>query len=89
MKILLISFNINLTLQVRNIAVSQTFKIDKARQELGYCPKPYNLVDCVEQYLKARQHHSRWLSLDLLPRHLILLLLLGSSLALLMLFSQN
>uniref|UniRef100_A0A8C9XT12 Short chain dehydrogenase/reductase family 42E, member 2 n=1 Tax=Sander lucioperca TaxID=283035 RepID=A0A8C9XT12_SANLU len=40
------------------IAVSHTFKIDKARQELGYCPKPYSLTDSVEQYLKSRQPRS-------------------------------
>uniref|UniRef100_A0A3B4ZTI9 Putative short-chain dehydrogenase/reductase family 42E member 2 n=1 Tax=Stegastes partitus TaxID=144197 RepID=A0A3B4ZTI9_9TELE len=44
--------------QVRNIAVSHTFKIDKACQELGYCPKPYSLADSVEQYLKSRQPRS-------------------------------
>ncbi|XP_031728147.1 putative short-chain dehydrogenase/reductase family 42E member 2 [Anarrhichthys ocellatus] len=76
--------------EVRNIAVSHTFKIDKARRELGYCPKPYSLVDSVEQYLKSRQPRSRsalfsvsWTSQ--LPRHLLVMLLLGLSLLLLML----
>ncbi|XP_057673329.1 putative short-chain dehydrogenase/reductase family 42E member 2 [Corythoichthys intestinalis] len=41
--------------EVRNIAVSHTFKIDKARRELGFCPKSYSLADSVEQYLKSRQ----------------------------------
>ncbi|XP_068605920.1 putative short-chain dehydrogenase/reductase family 42E member 2 [Brachionichthys hirsutus] len=50
--------------EVRSIAVSHTFKIDKARRELGYCPKTYNLVDCVEQYLKSRQPHSSLLPLS-------------------------
>lgn len=70
--------------------MSHTFKIDKARRELGYCPKPYNLVDCVEQYLKTRQPRSGWRPLNLsltsqMPRHLVLLLLMGLSLVLVML----
>ncbi|XP_070779883.1 putative short-chain dehydrogenase/reductase family 42E member 2 [Enoplosus armatus] len=74
--------------EVRNIAVSHTFKIDKARRELGYCPKPYSLVDSVEQYLTSRQPRSSLPPFSLpwtswLPRHLVLLLLMG--LALLML----
>uniref|UniRef100_A0A8C9XUI6 Short chain dehydrogenase/reductase family 42E, member 2 n=1 Tax=Sander lucioperca TaxID=283035 RepID=A0A8C9XUI6_SANLU len=79
------------------IAVSHTFKIDKARQELGYCPKPYSLTDSVEQYLKSRQPRSSlalfslsWTSQQ--PQHLLLLLLMGLSLLLLMLsciFCQN
>lgn len=72
-----------------SIAVNHTFKIDKARRELGYCPKPYNLVDCVEQYLKTRQHRSSRLPFDLLPRHHVLLLLMGLGLVLLMLLCQN
>ncbi|XP_076608339.1 putative short-chain dehydrogenase/reductase family 42E member 2 [Chaetodon auriga] len=76
--------------EVRSITVSHTFKIDKARRELGYSPKPYNLVDCVEQYLKTRQPRSGWSPVSLpwtsqLPRPLVLLLLLGLSLVLLML----
>ncbi|XP_041812387.1 putative short-chain dehydrogenase/reductase family 42E member 2 [Chelmon rostratus] len=74
--------------EVRSIAVSHTFKIDKARGELGYSPKPYTLVDCVEQYLKSRQPRSSCSPFSLswtsrLPRPLILLLLLGLSLVLL------
>ncbi|TNN85485.1 putative short-chain dehydrogenase/reductase family 42E member 2 [Liparis tanakae] len=76
---------------VRIIAVSHTFKIDKARRELGYSPKPYSLLDSVEQYLKSRKPRPRsalfsvsWTSQ--LPRHLLVMLLLGLSLLLLMLF---
>ncbi|XP_068435440.1 putative short-chain dehydrogenase/reductase family 42E member 2 [Clinocottus analis] len=76
--------------EVRSIAVSHTFKIDKARRELGYSPKSYSLVDSVEQYLKSRQPRSKsalfsvsWTSR--LPRHLLVMLLLGLSLLLLML----
>ncbi|XP_051244960.1 putative short-chain dehydrogenase/reductase family 42E member 2 [Dicentrarchus labrax] len=76
--------------EVRSIAVSHTFKIDKARRELGYCPKSYSLVDCVEQYLKTRPpRSSRPLSnlswTPKLPRYLVLLLLMGLGLMLLML----
>ncbi|KAK2833483.1 hypothetical protein Q5P01_017372 [Channa striata] len=44
--------------EVRNIAVNHTFKIDKARRELGYCPKTYSLVDSLELYLKSQQPRS-------------------------------
>lgn len=74
-------------MQVRSIAVSHTFKIDKARRELGYCPRTYSLVDCVDQYLKNRQHRPDRLSSNLLVQHLILLLLMGLSLMVLTVFS--
>ena len=81
----------HLPLQVRNIAVNHTFKIDKARRELRYRPKPYSLADSVEQYLKSHQPCSSsplfslpWTSP--LPPHLVLLLLLlGLSLVVLIL----
>lgn len=74
-------------MQVRSIAVSHTFKIDKARRELGYSPKTYSLVDCVNQYLKDRQRPPGRLSSGLLLQHLILLLLVGLSLMILTVFS--
>uniref|UniRef100_A0A3Q3NG66 Short chain dehydrogenase/reductase family 42E, member 2 n=1 Tax=Labrus bergylta TaxID=56723 RepID=A0A3Q3NG66_9LABR len=71
----------SLPLQVRNIAVNHTFKIDKARRDLGYSPKPYSLADSVEEYLKSRQLGARstrskvsWISQ--LPRDMALLLLM-------------
>uniref|UniRef100_A0A3Q1BVM9 3-beta hydroxysteroid dehydrogenase/isomerase domain-containing protein n=1 Tax=Amphiprion ocellaris TaxID=80972 RepID=A0A3Q1BVM9_AMPOC len=72
--------------EVRNIAVSHTFKIEKARRELGYCPKPYSLADSVEQYLKSRQPPSKpaFCSLSWTSRRLVLVLLTGLSLVLLM-----
>lgn len=79
--------------EVRNIAVSHTFKINKARRELGFCPKPYSLMDSVDQYMKSRQPRSSSSLLGLswtsqLPQHLLLLLLLiGFSLLLVMLSS--
>ncbi|XP_030645528.1 putative short-chain dehydrogenase/reductase family 42E member 2 [Chanos chanos] len=64
--------------EVRNIAVSHTFKIEKARQDLGFNPKKYSLADSVDQYLQSRppRTKSSHLTKDhLLP--LLLLLLLG------------
>ncbi|KAM8843895.1 putative short-chain dehydrogenase/reductase family 42E member 2 isoform 2-T2 [Spinachia spinachia] len=76
--------------EVRSIAVSHTFKIDKARRELGYSPKPYSLVDSVDQYLKSRQPRSRSVLFSMswtsqLPWNLLVMMLLGLSLLLLML----
>ncbi|XP_019724383.1 putative short-chain dehydrogenase/reductase family 42E member 2 [Hippocampus comes] len=77
--------------EVRNIAVSHTFKIDKARRELGYCPKSYNLADCVEQYLKSRQAHSGSAGVHWTPGlhrpHVVLLLLMVALAPLLVLLS--
>ncbi|XP_006791705.2 putative short-chain dehydrogenase/reductase family 42E member 2 [Neolamprologus brichardi] len=75
--------------EVRNIAVSHTFKIDKARRDLGYSPKPYSLADSVEQYLKSRPpcNTSSLFSLSRTsrqPRRLFLLLLMGFSVVILM-----
>ncbi|XP_041826107.1 putative short-chain dehydrogenase/reductase family 42E member 2 isoform X2 [Melanotaenia boesemani] len=77
--------------EVRNITVSHTFKIDKARRELGYKPKPYSLTDSVELYLKNRKPRSSSSLTSKLPQTFILLLL-GLSLMLLMwscIISQN
>ncbi|XP_053708689.1 putative short-chain dehydrogenase/reductase family 42E member 2 [Synchiropus splendidus] len=76
--------------EVRNIAVSHTFKIDKARRELGYAPKPFSLADSVEQCLKTRPPpssapHVMCAWTHHLPGHLRLLLVLGLGLMLLML----
>uniref|UniRef100_A0A9J8C9X9 Short chain dehydrogenase/reductase family 42E, member 2 n=1 Tax=Cyprinus carpio carpio TaxID=630221 RepID=A0A9J8C9X9_CYPCA len=40
--------------QIKNIAVSHTFKIEKAQRELGFSPKKYSLTDSVDQYLRSR-----------------------------------
>ncbi|KAI5607298.1 putative short-chain dehydrogenase/reductase family 42E member 2, partial [Silurus asotus] len=40
--------------EVRNVAVSHTFRIEKARQELGFSPKKYTLADSVDHYLQSR-----------------------------------
>ncbi|XP_072561258.1 putative short-chain dehydrogenase/reductase family 42E member 2 [Paramormyrops kingsleyae] len=39
--------------EVRNIAVTHTFRIEKARRELGFNPRKYKLADSVDQYLQA------------------------------------
>ncbi|XP_072335908.1 putative short-chain dehydrogenase/reductase family 42E member 2 [Scyliorhinus torazame] len=49
--------------EVRNIAVTHTFKIDKARKQLGYCPKKYSLFDSVEYYIKTRPKQDSCFSL--------------------------
>ncbi|XP_049601045.1 putative short-chain dehydrogenase/reductase family 42E member 2 [Syngnathus scovelli] len=79
--------------EVRNIAVSHTFKIDKARRELGYCPKSYSLVDSVEQYLKSRQARSGFPGVHWTPqlhgiRVLVMLLMMALG-TLLVLLSQT
>ncbi|XP_067912881.1 putative short-chain dehydrogenase/reductase family 42E member 2 [Heterodontus francisci] len=51
--------------EVRNIAVTHTFKIDKARKQLGYCPKKYSFSDSVECYIKTRPKQDNSLSLFL------------------------
>uniref|UniRef100_A0A673I9T0 Short chain dehydrogenase/reductase family 42E, member 2 n=1 Tax=Sinocyclocheilus rhinocerous TaxID=307959 RepID=A0A673I9T0_9TELE len=44
--------------QTKNIAVSHTFKIEKAQRELGFSPKKYSLTDSVDQYLRSRAPRS-------------------------------
>lgn len=75
-------------LQVRSITVNHTFKIDKARRELGYWPRAYNLVDCVERYQRTRPHRPSRLPVGLPSRPLALLLMSALSLLLLMLLCQ-
>ncbi|KAL4658973.1 putative short-chain dehydrogenase/reductase family 42E member 2 [Arapaima gigas] len=43
-----------LTPLVWNIAVTHTFKIQKAHRELGFSPRRYSLADSVDQYLRTR-----------------------------------
>ncbi|XP_077172205.1 putative short-chain dehydrogenase/reductase family 42E member 2 isoform X2 [Paroedura picta] len=40
--------------EVRNLTVTHTFRIDKARKQLGYHPKKFTLADTVDHYLKTR-----------------------------------
>ncbi|KAK0140918.1 putative short-chain dehydrogenase/reductase family 42E member 2 [Merluccius polli] len=71
--------------EVRNVAVSHTFKIDKARRELGFCPKQHDLVESVEQYVRSQSLTSDpWFPAA--PHTFILLLFtLGLSLVLMLL----
>ncbi|XP_051638759.1 putative short-chain dehydrogenase/reductase family 42E member 2 [Manacus candei] len=47
--------------EVLNISVTHTFKIDKARAQLGYRPKKFVFADSVDHYIKTtprgRNHH--------------------------------
>ncbi|KAF4115472.1 putative short-chain dehydrogenase/reductase family 42E member 2 [Onychostoma macrolepis] len=61
--------------EVRNIAVSHTFKIEKAQRELGFSPKKYSLTDSVDQYLRSRPPRSAASLLN--TQYLFLLLLMG------------
>ncbi|XP_016297320.1 putative short-chain dehydrogenase/reductase family 42E member 2 [Sinocyclocheilus anshuiensis] len=62
--------------EVRNIAVSHTFKIEKAQRELGFSPKKYSLTDSVDQYLRSRPPRSAASLLNTQHHFLLLLLLL-------------
>uniref|UniRef100_A0A8C1SGZ8 Short chain dehydrogenase/reductase family 42E, member 2 n=1 Tax=Cyprinus carpio TaxID=7962 RepID=A0A8C1SGZ8_CYPCA len=61
--------------QTKNIAVSHTFKIEKAQRELGFSPKKYSLTDSVDQYLRSRAPRSA--SSFPNTQYLLLLLLMG------------
>ncbi|MEQ2180665.1 hypothetical protein GOODEAATRI_003526 [Goodea atripinnis] len=79
------------SMMIRNITVSHTFKIDKARGELGYSPKLYSLADSVEHYLKSRQSRASPLPLNRssirqLTQWDVLLPLMGLSLVLLIFY---
>ncbi|KAG5832235.1 hypothetical protein ANANG_G00288930 [Anguilla anguilla] len=76
--------------EVRNIAVSHTFKIEKARQDLGFAPLKYDLADSVDQYLKTRllQPCPLWSRpQSLAPPWVLVLLVLLVSLAALLCYS--
>ncbi|MGH0161892.1 UNVERIFIED_CONTAM: hypothetical protein FKN15_042037 [Acipenser sinensis] len=51
--------------EVRNIAVTHTFKIDKARRQLGFCPKQYSFTDSVDFYMESRAEEQSFLSVCL------------------------
>nr|XP_015215883.1 PREDICTED: putative short-chain dehydrogenase/reductase family 42E member 2 isoform X2 [Lepisosteus oculatus] len=68
--------------EVRNIAVTHTFRIDKARRQLGFTPQRRDLAEAVDGYLKTRARSPRRL-----PACLRAALLLGGALALLLLLS--
>uniref|UniRef100_A0A8C2TX08 Short chain dehydrogenase/reductase family 42E, member 2 n=1 Tax=Coturnix japonica TaxID=93934 RepID=A0A8C2TX08_COTJA len=39
---------------VQNISITHTFRIDKARRQLGYSPEKFTFADSVEHYIKSR-----------------------------------
>ncbi|XP_075035805.1 putative short-chain dehydrogenase/reductase family 42E member 2 [Mixophyes fleayi] len=45
--------------EVMKIAVMHTFRIDKARKELGYNPKKFSFADSVDFYMKSRPNPSQ------------------------------
>lgn len=70
--------------QVNFFACTHTFKIDKARRQLGYTPKKYTFADCVDHYLKDRPRRRNFF---LMKCFLGFLILIG--LVLLTLYSQD
>ncbi|KAM8960490.1 putative short-chain dehydrogenase/reductase family 42E member 2 [Pelodytes ibericus] len=42
-------------IEVAKIAVTHTFRIDKARRELGFNPKKFSFADSVDYYVKSRR----------------------------------
>ncbi|XP_003198236.1 putative short-chain dehydrogenase/reductase family 42E member 2 [Danio rerio] len=67
--------------EVRNIAVSHTFKIEKAQRDLGFSPQRFSLKDSVDQYLQSRPVRS---ASSFSAQHLMLLLLICGFFALFM-----
>lgn len=45
---------LTLALQVQNISTTHTFRIDKARSQLGYSPEKFAFADSVDHYIKTR-----------------------------------
>uniref|UniRef100_A0A8C5R0S1 Short chain dehydrogenase/reductase family 42E, member 2 n=1 Tax=Leptobrachium leishanense TaxID=445787 RepID=A0A8C5R0S1_9ANUR len=43
------------TSEVTKIAVTHTFRIDKARKELGFNPKKFSFADAVDYYIQSRR----------------------------------
>lgn len=39
---------------MQNISITHTFRIDKARRQLGYSPEKFTFADSVEHYIKSR-----------------------------------
>lgn len=70
-------------LQVMNISVTHTFKIDKARAQLGYHPMKYDFADSVDHYMQSRPQPSNYqLFLNILLTLIITLILFFLSLKL-------
>uniref|UniRef100_A0ACB8FLA9 Uncharacterized protein n=1 Tax=Sphaerodactylus townsendi TaxID=933632 RepID=A0ACB8FLA9_9SAUR len=51
--------------EVHNISCMHTFKIDKARKQLGYAPKKYTFASCVDHFMKTRPRRRNFFLLKL------------------------
>ncbi|XP_008631900.2 putative short-chain dehydrogenase/reductase family 42E member 2 [Corvus cornix cornix] len=69
--------------EVQNISVTHTFRIDKARTQLGYHPLKYDFADSVDHYIKSRPQPSNYyLFLNILLTLIVTLVLFFLSLRL-------
>ncbi|XP_059572306.1 LOW QUALITY PROTEIN: putative short-chain dehydrogenase/reductase family 42E member 2 [Alligator mississippiensis] len=82
--------------EVWNVAVTHTFRIDKARNQLGYCPKKFAFADSVDHFIKTRpksQNHHFFLKILLsFIASLLSLILLSfkfESLSIMQFFKEN
>uniref|UniRef100_A0A674GNR7 Putative short-chain dehydrogenase/reductase family 42E member 2 n=1 Tax=Taeniopygia guttata TaxID=59729 RepID=A0A674GNR7_TAEGU len=46
--------------EVQNISVTHTFRIDKARAQLGYRPQKFDFADSVDHYIESRPQPSNY-----------------------------
>nr|KAF6355962.1 short chain dehydrogenase/reductase family 42E, member 2 [Myotis myotis] len=67
--------------QVHSVAVTHTFRIGKARAQLGYAPDKFNFADAVERYVQTTARRPRGPRARALLRLLLGLLLLVGLLA--------
>lgn len=75
-----------LSLQVHSVVVTHTFRIAKARAQLGYAPDKFSFADAVELYVQSTSRRPRGSPARTLLRWLLGLLLLLGLLALLLRF---
>ncbi|XP_004691776.1 PREDICTED: putative short-chain dehydrogenase/reductase family 42E member 2 [Condylura cristata] len=68
--------------EVRSVAVTHTFRIAKARAQLGYAPDKFSFADAVERYVQSTAGRRRGSAARTLLRLLLALLLLLGLLAL-------
>lgn len=68
--------------QVRSVAVTHTFRIAKARAQLGYAPGKFSFADAVERYVQSTAGRPRGPAAPTRLRLLLALLLLAGLLAL-------
>ncbi|KAG8513517.1 LOW QUALITY PROTEIN: von Willebrand factor A domain-containing protein 3A, partial [Galemys pyrenaicus] len=68
--------------EVRSVTVTHTFRIAKARAQLGYAPDKFSFADAVERYVQSTARRPRGSTARTLLRPLLALLLLLGLLAL-------